>query len=155
MKRLLISAFVMFFCAAQMHADDLTVEAVLAQDKDSEPTDAFAPDVPQIYAFFKTKGSKKGDKLRAVWIAEDVGDAAPPDTKIDEATLTADQDDFYGAFSLSKPTQGWPLGDYRVDIYKGDQVATSVNFIIEDEPDQSDNAEEESEAEPEESPAQP
>ncbi|HJT80452.1 MAG TPA: hypothetical protein VJ719_04565, partial [Chthoniobacterales bacterium] len=74
---------------------------------------------------------------------------------IDEATLTADEDDFYGAFSLSKPTQGWPLGDYRVDIYKGDQVATSVNFIIEDEPDQSDNAEEESEAEPEESPAQP
>ena len=133
MKRLMIFALVMVFGAMLVQAADLTVEAVLAEDKDSEPTDVFAPDVAKIYAFFKTKGSKKGDKLRAVWIAEDVGEAAPQNTKIDEATLTADNDDFFGAFSLSKPTKGWPLGDYRVDIYNGEQVATSVSFIIEEE----------------------
>lgn len=60
----------------------------------------------------------------------DVGDAAPANTKIDEATLTADQDDFYGAFSLTKPTKGWPVGKYRVDIYNGDELATSVTFTI-------------------------
>jgi len=87
-------------------------------------------DVPKLYAFFRTHGSEKGDKLRGVWIAEDVGDAAPKQTKIDEATLTADQDDFYGAFSLTKPTKGWPVGKYRVDIYAGDEVAISVKFTI-------------------------
>lgn len=143
MKRLIIPVVVMLFCALHVQADDMTVEAVLAKDKDSEPTDVFAPDVAQIYAFFKTKGSKKGDKLRAVWIAEDVGEAAAPDTKIDEGTLTADKDDYYGAFSLSRPNKGWPLGDYRVDIYNGDQVTTSVSFIIEEE-DKTDKSEEDS-----------
>lgn len=151
MKRLIIPALVMVFCAVQLHAGDMTVEAVLAKDKDSEPTDGFTPDVSQIYAFFKTKGSKKGDKLRAVWIAEDVGEAADPDTKIDEATLTADNDDFFGAFSLSKPTNGWPLGEYRVDIYNGDEVATSVSFVIEEESNLADEPEE-SEASDENSP---
>ena len=133
MKRLIIPTLVMLFCALNVQADDMTVEAVLAKDKDSEPTDVFAPDVAQIWAFFKTKGSKKGDKIRVVWIAEDVGDSAAPETKIDEGTLTADKDDYNGAFSLSKPTKGWPLGDYRVDIYNGDEVATSVSFAIEEE----------------------
>jgi hypothetical protein len=65
-----------------------------------------------------------------VWIAEDIGDAAPENTTIDEATLTADKDNFYGAFSLCKPTKGWPEGKYRVEIYVGDKLATSVNFTI-------------------------
>jgi hypothetical protein len=144
MKRLFIPALVMFSCALPVQAEDVTVEAIVAKDKDSEPTDTFAPNVPQVYAFFKTKGSKKGDKFRAVWIAEDVGDSAPPDTKNDEATLTADKDDFFGAFSLSKPTKGWPLGDYRVDIYNGDQVAISVSFTIEEEEADTSDKEEDS-----------
>lgn len=116
--------------AWQTHAGDMKVEAAIAKDKETRPATTFPADVPKLYAFFRTHGSEKGDKLRGVWIAEDVGDAAPRQTKIDEATLTADQDDFYGAFSLSKPTKGWPVGKYRVDIYSGDEVATSVEFTI-------------------------
>jgi hypothetical protein len=99
--------------------------------------------VAKLYAFFRSTGTHKGDSLRGVWIAVDVGDAAPANTKIDESTLTADQDDFYGAFSLTKPTKGWPAGKYQVDIYDGDELATSVKFTIkagkahEDEDDKS------------------
>ena len=117
-------------CVAYMHAGPMKVEAATAKDQDSKPTTTFSADVPKVYAFFKTHGSEKGDKLRSVWIAEDVGDAAPAGTKIDEAILTADEDDFYGAFSLSKPTKGWPVGKYRVDIYAGDELVTSVKFTI-------------------------
>ena len=116
--------------AARLIAGDMTVEAVVAVDKDTKPTTTFSADVPQIYCFFRTKGSEKGDKLRAVWIADDVGDAAPADTKIDESSLTADQENFYGAFSLSKPTKGWPTGKYHVAIYNGDEVGTTVKFTI-------------------------
>jgi outer membrane usher protein FimD/PapC len=66
-----------------------------------------------------------------VWIADDVGSAAPANTKIDESTLEADQDDYYGAFSLSKPTAGWPVGSYHVDIYLNDKLATTAHFTIE------------------------
>src|SRR5690242_10295537 len=98
MKRLLAVVVAMLICTLYAHAGDMEVDVVLAKDKDSKPTDTFDPTVPKVYAFFKTKGSTKGDKLRGVWIAQDVGDAAPENTKIDEATLTADQDNFYGAF---------------------------------------------------------
>ena len=53
-----------------------------------EPTTTFATDTPKIMAVFKTARAQNGDKLRGVWIADDVGDAAPAKTKIDEATST-------------------------------------------------------------------
>jgi hypothetical protein len=145
MKRLLSIVVFTLICASQLPAADATVEAVMAKDQDSEPTDTFAVDVPKLFAFFKTKGSKKGDKFRAVWIAEEVGDAADPETTIGEDSLAADQDDAYGAFSLSKPTNGWPIGKYRVEIYLGDSndAAASVKFTI-NQSGESEGAEESS-----------
>jgi hypothetical protein len=131
MKRIFALLVVVVICVSQAHADNLKVEAVIAKDKDTKPAKTFAADVKKLYAFFRTKGTEKGDKLRGVWIAEDVGDAAPANTKIDEASLTADEDDFYGAFAISKPTKGWPAGKYRVEIYAGDDLATTVKFTIE------------------------
>ena len=144
MKRLFAVAVAILVCALYARAGDMQVDVVLAKDKDSRPTNSFEPNVPKVYAFFKTKGSTKGDKLRAVWIAEDVGTAAPANTKIDEATLTADTDNFYGAFSMSKPTKGWPEGAYRVDIYNGDEVAVSKKFTIKTsgEPEDSEDSDE-------------
>jgi hypothetical protein len=115
---------------AQAHAGQSKIEAAIAVDKDTRPATTFAANVPELYAFFRSKGTHEGDKLRGVWIAEDVGDTAPKNYKIDESSLTADQDDFYGAFSLTKPTNGWPVGKYRVEIYNGDELATSVKFSI-------------------------
>ena len=130
MKRMFGLVTAMVICLSVAHAGDAKIEAAIAVDKDTEPTTTFATDVPKLYAFFKTKGTEKGEKLRAVWIAEDVGEAAPANTKIDESTLTADQDDFYGAFSLSKPNKGWPAGSYRFEIYDGGELATTVKFTI-------------------------
>ena len=133
MKRLLTIVLLSLISALQLPAaDDVTVEAVMAKDKDSEPTETFAVDVPKVYAFFKSKGTKKGDKIRAVFIAEDVGDAAPEETKIDEAAITAKIDDESGSFSMSKPDKGWPKGEYRVDIYVGDSTepAATEHFEI-------------------------
>jgi hypothetical protein len=131
MKRIFgLTAVLLTVYSLVVLAGDQKVEAVIAKDKDSRPAKSFSADVPKLYAFFRTSGIEKGENLRAVWIAEDVGKAAPKETKIDEATLTADEDNFYGAFSLSKPTKGWPAGKYRVDIYVGDKLATSVRFTV-------------------------
>jgi hypothetical protein len=133
---------------ASAYGGKLKVEAAIAKDKDSKPAKTFPADVKKLYAFFRTNGTSKGDKLRGVWVAEDVGEAAPKETKIDEATLTADQDDFYGAFSLTKPTKGWPAGKYRVEIYAGDELATSVKFTIKtDKPDEPSDDESNDESE--------
>ena len=131
MKHLFVLCRLFAFGSTLVHADGPKVEAAIAVDKDTKPTDSFSASVPKLYAFFRSTGTSKDDKLRGVWIAEDVGDAAPANTKIDESSVTADQDDYYGAFSLSKPTAGWPPGKYRVEIYLNDELATTVKFTIE------------------------
>ena len=116
--------------AATASAGTPVVESAIAKDSDTPPATTFTADVPKLYAFFKTTGTKKGDTLRAVWIAEDVGDAAPKETKIDESSLSADKDDFTGGFSLSKPNNGWPVGKYRTEMHLGDQLASTARFTI-------------------------
>ena len=80
---------------------------------------------------FKTKGIKDGDKVRGVLIAEDVGDVAPANTKVLEKTLALNGDTDDGDFNFSKPTNGWPVGKYRVEVYVNDELATTAKFAIE------------------------
>ncbi len=129
MKRLL-ALFTSFLVLTSAYAGDVKVESVIAVDGDTKPATSFASDTPKLFAFFRSTGTEKGDKLRAVWIAEDVGDAAPANTKIDEVTVTGTKDDFEGAFSLSKPDKGWPVGKYKVQIYDEDELVTTVKFTI-------------------------
>jgi len=130
MKQIFALLIATMICASMAQAGNPKVEAAIAKDKDTKPATTFPADIPKLYAFFRSKGTEKGDILRGVWIAEDVGDAAPKQTKIDEAALTADENDFYGAFSLTKPTKGWPAGKYKIEIYLGDELATTAKFAI-------------------------
>jgi len=84
----------------------------------------------EIYALWKGEALKAGDKIRAVWIAEDVGNVAPKNSRITEAFVTAEKSDDDGAFGLARPTDGWPVGKYRLEIYVGDKLAEALKFKI-------------------------
>jgi hypothetical protein len=126
----LIAFIVSAICIAAARAGDVKVEATMTTSPGGEETTTFAADAPTLYVLFKTKGAKDGDKIRGVWIADDVGDAALNGTKIDERTLNAEGDTEDGEFSLSKPTNGWPVGKYHFEIYVNDELATKVKFTI-------------------------
>ena len=130
MKRIFALLIGVMSCVAFARAGEVTVEVTMTTGPSGEETSTFPADAPKIFAMFKTKGASDGDKIRAVWIADDVGDAAPKGTKIDERTLKMDGDTEDGIFSLSKPTNGWPVGKYHVDIYVNDEVVTKVKFTI-------------------------
>ena len=131
MKRALALLIGMMICASVARGGDVKIKAVMTTGPKDKPTTIFTTDTPKVLALFKTKGAQKGDKLRGVWIADDVGDAAPANTKIDEKTLTLEGDTDDGDFSCTKPTKGWPAGKYHVDIYANDELATTVKFTIE------------------------
>ncbi len=133
MKKSLTIFFGVVTCAFVARAGDVRVKAVLATGIDDEPTTSFAPDTPAFHALFKTKGAEDGTKLRALWIAEDVGDTAPENSKIDEKTLTLPGDTDDGDFSLSKPEKGWPSGKYRLEIYANGTLATTLKFTVKGE----------------------
>ena len=128
---------------------EVRVEAVMMTEPHGREITAYTADAPRLYAIFKTKGAKNGDKIRGVWMADDVGDAAPAGTKIDEKGITAEGDTDDGVFSLSKPTTGWPPGKYHVDIYVNDDLATKVSVEIKAAPKSKKQADEQEEEEEE------
>jgi len=121
----------MMICASVASGGDVKITAVTASGPKDKPTTIFTPDTPVVFALLKIKGVKKGDKLRAVWVADDVGDTAPANTKMVEKTMTMEGDPTEGDFSCKKPPEGWPAGKYHVDIYANEELATTVKFTIE------------------------
>jgi hypothetical protein len=118
--------------AAVAQAGDVKIKAITTTAPgEAEVTTFPASTATKVFASFRTWGVRGGDKIRGVWIAEDVGSVAPANTKIDEATVTLEGDTDTGFFSLSRPNKGWPPGQYRVEIYANDVLATKVQFSIE------------------------
>src|SRR5206468_721964 len=111
-------------------AGDAKIEGYMSSGPDAEARTSFSPDDETLYALFKTKGLKNGDELRGVLIAEDVGGAAPENTTVLDKTLAAEGDTEDGNFRFSKPTNGWPIGKYRVEIYVNKDLATTMKFAV-------------------------
>lgn len=104
----------------------------LASELTGEATTQFPSKLPKIFARWQGNGLPAHAKIRAVWIADDVGDVAPAGYKISEAATTATGADSFGTFTLSRPTKGWPLGKYHLDLYVNDAAAVSAPFTISD-----------------------
>jgi hypothetical protein len=100
----------------------------------SEKTE-FTKDTPKIYLLFQSNQVKPGQKIRSVWIADDSHGVAPPNYKIDESTLESGDSIqsgkvFTGKFSMSKPTSGWPVGQYHAEIFIDADMVKSIKFEV-------------------------
>ena len=93
-------------------------------------TTTFSTASAKIFARWQGRGLRSQARIRAVWIAENVGDAAPPNYTIDEATATAPIPDARGVFTLSRPPEGWAPGAYRVEFYVDDERIDTVKLKI-------------------------
>jgi V8-like Glu-specific endopeptidase len=129
--------------AATRKTSSVAVSAIMTTKPNGISSRTFASNTPKLYAMFKTKGAKAGDKIRGVLIAEDVGEVAPANTKVLETILDMKGDTEAGDFSFSKPTNGWPVGKYRVEIYVNDELATAAKFTIKSAKKKSADEEEE------------
>jgi len=90
----------------------------------------FSTETPKIYARWQGRGLRNQAKIRVLWIAEDVGDVAPANYTIDEATAVASIPEARGVFTLSRPDEGWAAGRYRVEFYVDDQLIDTVKLKI-------------------------
>jgi hypothetical protein len=133
MKRtfsVVVALVVSLICLSVVKAGAVSVKVRMTAGPQDPPSTTFASNTPKLYAIFKTEGAKAGDKIRGVLVAEDVGDVAPANTKVLETILEMDGDTETGDFTFSKPTNGWPVGKYRVEIYVNDELATTAKFTI-------------------------
>ena len=102
----------------------------LAKDRSGKPMTTFSSNTPEIYARWQGRRLRKGAKVKAAWIAENIGEDYPQDYKIDEASAVADTPGAHGAFTLVRPEDGWAPGDYRVEFYVDDVLVDAVKMKI-------------------------
>ena len=108
--------------------------ATLARTVDTEhrplePATTFSPESAVINVAFKVTSAPVGSRLKAVWTAVDVGDAAPPNTELDETMLTL-SGPAPGTFRLRRGPRPWPIGDYRVDLYLDDELIVTLPYTV-------------------------
>ena len=125
-----VALVVSLICLSVAKAGAVSVKVRMTTGPQDPPSTTFASNTPTLYAMFKTEGAKAGDKIRGVLIAEDVGDVARANTKVLETILDIEGDTEAGDFNFDDPTNGWPVGKYRVEIYVNDELATTAKFTI-------------------------
>jgi len=105
-----------------------------------KPRTVFDTAMDRIHVIHVTKDLPAGARgFNIAWLTEDVGDVAPPNHEIANASGAIPLDAATAAHftitgSLSKPTVGWPPGKYRVEIKIDDKLIKTERFTIEAAP---------------------
>ena len=102
----------------------------LAKDSFGKPMTTFSSNTSEIYARWQGQRLRKGAKVKAVWIAENIGEDFPQDYKVDEVSAVAESPTAHGTFTLARPEDGWAPGDYRVEFYVDDVLVDAVKLKI-------------------------
>ena len=95
-----------------------------------KPMTTFSSKTPEIFARWQGQRLRQGASVKAVWIAENIGEEFPQDYKIDEASAVAATPTSRGAFTLERPEDGWMPGDYRVEFYVDGVLVDAVKLKI-------------------------
>lgn len=132
---LLLAAVIASACSVSISTANIT-QAVLAKEVKGEtlepvdPTSTFPTDQPEIHLVVSVANAPSETKVKTVWTTVDVGDAAPPNTKIDEVEVTLDASGSTH-FTLSRPDSGaWPVGKYKVEVYLNDKLDRTLEFTV-------------------------
>ncbi len=104
-------------------------KSVLSDSKGGAAKNKFSKDTPQVFLQSSLVDVPNGAKLGSAWIAEKT-QVAPPNYRIDSKEMKKGALENRVWFSLSRPNNGWPVGDYRVDLFINDKAAGSVRFSI-------------------------
>lgn len=112
-------------------SSEATIEKVLINDEKSSEgvvdtnKNNFSSDTPEIFVASYINGVEVGSKVSAELIYLDTGDKVGPATNdIEEGG------DIISSFSFTKPTKGWPEGDYTIRVYLSTGESKTVNFSV-------------------------
>jgi hypothetical protein len=106
------------------------LSVTLAKDRFGKPITTFSSNTPEIYARWQGHRLRKGAKVKAVWIAENIGEDFPQDYKVDEVSAVAEAPTAHGTFTLARPQGGWAPGNYRVEFYVDEVLVDAVKLKV-------------------------
>jgi uncharacterized RDD family membrane protein YckC len=112
-----------------------TVTATLARGATADfqpvnPTNQFPSNADIFHLVFTVSGAPPNSELMSRWIAVNVGNAARPNTVIDEATIRLSSGGESGNFRLRRGNTPWPPGQYRVELYLNGDLIETFPFTV-------------------------
>lgn len=116
-------------------AQPFIASVVLARDVKAgtldpiEATEVYSWEQPQFHALVRVADAPSGTRVRAVWTAMDVKDAAAPNTRIGETEALA-QGDQNLHFTAAPDYGRWPPGTYKLDVYLNNKLERTVGFTV-------------------------
>ena len=87
-----------------------------------KPSETFSADVPEIFVVFQLQQHESEFKVYGRWVVEK-GDGVPPNHLLGTDVMLLMTEDESGYLSLKRPSAGWPVGDYKVQIFTGTGVS--------------------------------
>ncbi len=118
------------FSTAKLEEATMCTRVDETTKKPIEKTDVFKSDMSEIYCSVKLSNAPSDTKIRSEWIYVK-GDAENlSDYKIDEFTITTEGTK-YLSFSLSRPNNGFPKGEYLLKFYVDEKLKNNVSFRVE------------------------
>ncbi|CAN5552460.1 hypothetical protein BH18VER1_BH18VER1_16470 [soil metagenome] len=108
------------------------IQLEVATEREGEPVTQLLSEAPNVFVRWAGKNLPLNAIVRVAWVAEDVGDVAPPNFIVDDTETTVTQPEYGARFTLSRPKDGWAEGRYRVDLYIDELVIKSVGVVITD-----------------------
>jgi uncharacterized RDD family membrane protein YckC len=133
-KRVLIPFIAALAFAGFHHSESAAAtprysDIVLSDAKGGPAKNTFQPQTAKLFMHAKLIDVPTGSKVKSDWIAEKTK-VAPPNYKMDSTEMAITGFVNQVDFNFSKPTKGWPEGDYRVDLFIDNKPAGVVKFKV-------------------------
>ncbi|HAS04308.1 MAG TPA: hypothetical protein DCR71_00850 [Dehalococcoidia bacterium] len=108
-------------------------EATMALSVDNDakplnPTNKFYEDTPVIYCSLKVSNAPVATDITSVWVYVR-GELELEDHEIDSFGMTV-EGTTYVYFYMNRPTNNWPLGEYKLVFYLDGKEAESLPFTV-------------------------
>ena len=102
-----------------------------AMDEDGEQVSSVFSTSDTIYVVGDISNGKKGNVVASKWMVSNV-EGYDPGYVIDEVDLTLDEDQFsYSVnFYFEPPTDGWPVGTYKVEVSFNGVLNSTVEYTV-------------------------
>jgi hypothetical protein len=102
--------------------------ARLTSDKDgAKEVTSFAPADQYFYCYFKLNNAPDDTVVKGTWTLVSA-DGYSDNSEIDSAEVTGSDNTYY--FSLSRSTDAWPVGKYKIDLYINGNLVQTIDFEV-------------------------
>lgn len=110
----------------------MRIKLEVAPKRDAPAETEFRSDIPNIFVRWAGENLPINSGVRVAWIAEDVGEVAPPNFIVDQTETMVTTANFGARFTLSRPKDGWAAGKYRVELFLEEELIATVSVTIKD-----------------------